>query len=69
MFICVCRAVTEQQIHEAVGRGACTLKDLRNELGIAQECGSCGRCAKECLRKARSAISCQTEEPVVFGLV
>jgi bacterioferritin-associated ferredoxin len=65
MFICVCRAITEQQIQEAAGRGVSTLKDLRNELGLAMDCGSCGRSAKECLRKARSAMSCQTEEAAV----
>jgi len=51
MFVCVCKAVTERQIEEAAAQGAHTLKDLRNALGIAQECGQCAAQAK-CYLKA-----------------
>jgi len=56
MFICVCKAVTEKDIHEAVKRGASTVRDLRDELGVAQECASCGRCARTCLQRAKLAV-------------
>ncbi len=29
MFVCVCSAVTESQIHQVVNSGAKTLRDLR----------------------------------------
>ncbi|MCM8612955.1 (2Fe-2S)-binding protein [Accumulibacter sp.] len=53
MYVCVCMAVTEQQIHEAARRGARTLHDLRRDLGVASECGSCATFARECLKKGR----------------
>ncbi len=55
MYVCVCRAVTDRQIREAAMRGARTLRDLRRELGIARECGSCAACARDCLRAAHAA--------------
>lgn len=60
MYVCVCAAVTDHQIHQAVQRGASRLQDLREDLGVAAECGRCASCAKQCLREARS----QVEQPV-----
>lgn len=52
MFVCVCRAVTERHIHEAVKGGASTLGDLRRELGVSSDCGQCAPCARQCLEEA-----------------
>lgn len=54
MYVCVCAAVTERQIHQAVREGASTLKDLRRDLGVTAECGRCAGCARQCLREARN---------------
>ena len=53
MYVCVCHAVTERQIHEAARNGAHTLKDLRRDLGVTSDCGRCASCARQCLREAR----------------
>jgi bacterioferritin-associated ferredoxin len=52
MYVCVCMAVTERQIHQAAQGGARTLKDLRRELGVSGECGQCAEQARRCLREA-----------------
>ncbi len=52
MYVCVCNAVTDSQIREAAQGGARTLRDLRRELGVTQDCGRCASCAHECLRQA-----------------
>jgi len=52
MYVCVCLAVTDRQIHQAAQEGAKTLKDLRRELGVTSECGRCATCARQCLRDA-----------------
>lgn len=52
MYICVCHAVTDRQIRQAVESGARNLKDLRRELGVARDCGRCASCAHECLKEA-----------------
>lgn len=51
MYICVCNAVTERQVKQAVKEGACSLRDLRDCLGVASECGRCAKSALDCLRE------------------
>ena len=53
MYFCVCKAVTERQIHQAVKDGARTLNDLRRVLGVASGCGQCAAYARQCLKEAR----------------
>lgn len=50
MYVCLCKAVTDSQIREAVAQGAGSMKDLANELGVATQCGKCGCDARELLR-------------------
>lgn len=56
MYVCVCRAVTEKNIRDAVQAGARSMKDLREQLGVSEDCGCCGSCAKQCLRDARNNL-------------
>ncbi len=56
MYVCICKGVTEREIHEAAGRGAHSLKDLRRELGVASECGKCAEDAKRCLKAALEKV-------------
>lgn len=55
MYVCVCNAVTDSQIREAAQGGARTLRDLRRQLGVTQDCGRCATCAHECLREANGS--------------
>lgn len=55
MYVCVCSAVTDGQIREAAQAGARTVRELREDLGVAAECGRCVRCAKECLDEVHTA--------------
>jgi bacterioferritin-associated ferredoxin len=57
MYVCICNGVTDRDIHEAVSRGARTVKDLRRELGVASDCGKCASCAREVLCEARSGTA------------
>ena len=52
MYVCVCRAVTDSHIRDAVKDGAQSLKDLRRILGVTQDCGRCASCARDCLQAA-----------------
>ncbi len=54
MYICVCQAVTDREIHQAARNGAKTLKDLRRDLGVGVDCGRCVSCARQCLKSVRS---------------
>jgi bacterioferritin-associated ferredoxin len=51
MYVCVCRAVTEKQVREAVQNGVRSMRGLREQLGVAAECGRCARCAQDILKE------------------
>jgi bacterioferritin-associated ferredoxin len=58
MYICVCNAVTENQVRSCVDAGAETLGDLQYELGVATCCGRCAETALEYLPGGRCSSVC-----------
>ncbi len=54
MFVCVCHAVTEQNIVDAVSQGANSMKELRLSLKVASQCGKCSQFAKNVLDQTLS---------------
>jgi bacterioferritin-associated ferredoxin len=54
MYVCICRAVTEGEIKAALDEGIRTMRELRQGLGVASECGKCGRCALRLLRQVEA---------------
>jgi len=57
MYICLCRGVTDSQIRQAVCQGACSIRELRQLLGVASQCGRCGQCAKSLIEQTRMDIT------------
>lgn len=53
MYICICNAVTEKQVHKAAEQGAQSLEDLQTGLGVATCCGQCADEACTALEGAR----------------
>lgn len=49
MIVCVCNAITERDIDDAVAEGAHNLESLQQALPIANQCGSCRCCAEACV--------------------
>ena len=43
MFVCICHAVRESDLVEAVQEGTVTFQDLRLALGCGRSCGHCKR--------------------------
>lgn len=60
MYICICKQVTDKQIKAAVDDGARSMSDLRNELGVASQCGQCNNCAKTLLKEYSANTVAQT---------
>lgn len=54
MYVCVCQAVTERQVREAVNQGISSMRGLREQLGVASECGRCARCAHGILKECKN---------------
>ncbi len=53
MYACLCRAIPEQRVREAVASGASTMSELRDMSGAGTGCGGClpslRRLLRECL--------------------
>ena len=47
MYICVCHAISDRQIREAVDRGAQSLNEVQAYLPVAGCCGRCEDSARE----------------------
>lgn len=52
MYVCLCAAVTESQIQDAIRGGATTMKQLRARLDVANCCGACEPVVRDCLKQA-----------------
>jgi bacterioferritin-associated ferredoxin len=52
MFVCVCNGITHRQIEEAIDRGATSLEDLTDALGVAAGCGTCAAFTRQLLSQA-----------------
>ena len=52
MYVCLCNAVTDRHIREAVAEGCGSMRDLQTTLGVAACCGKCAPCAREVLTDA-----------------
>lgn len=61
MYVCVCNAVSERAIREAVEGGVRTFDELRMQTGCATSCGCCEAVAiqvmEQCLRGTGPARS------------
>jgi bacterioferritin-associated ferredoxin len=47
MFVCVCHAVTDRDIHQAVDEGIQHIDQLEDRCGVGSGCGSCRTMAQE----------------------
>lgn len=52
MYVCVCNAITEGQIKNAIRDGANTMHQLRAELKVTTSCGTCADYVENCLQEA-----------------
>lgn len=73
MYVCVCKGVTDTHIRQAAGNGACRMRDLRDQLGVATQCGKCAQYAYGILKaaqaiKAECAMGRQEQTAPLFRL-
>ena len=57
MYICLCNAITDRQIVQAVKEGARSSEDLAQELGVGLCCGRCAECAHALLCETVSRLA------------
>mgnify|MGYP003596084662 CR=1 FL=1 len=51
MYICLCHAVTDRDIRQALEEGARGMRDLRKELKVGSQCGRCTCAARQEIRR------------------
>ena len=66
MYVCLCKGITDTQIRAAVEDGANSIREVRNSLGVASQCGKCGILAREIVREA---LTTNTDETQLFYAV
>ncbi len=54
MYVCLCKAVTQQQLQQAVADGR-NYAEIRETLGVGTDCGCCGQLAKNMVRQHSNA--------------
>ena len=54
MYVCVCRAVSDRKIRQAVEQGVCTLRGLKDQLGVGGVCGRCVPEARQLINQCRN---------------
>ena len=47
MIVCVCNAISEQEIKDWVELGGSSMSELSDDLGLGTYCGSCRDCARQ----------------------
>ncbi len=47
MYVCMCKAITDKQIIDAVDNGLQNFDEIQNDLGVGTNCGACREYAQE----------------------
>jgi bacterioferritin-associated ferredoxin len=55
MYVCICQQITCGQIRAAADQGINDIRELKQQLGVASQCGKCARCARGVLEQALGA--------------
>jgi len=55
MYVCLCKGITQKDIQDAVENGA-SLSDIRKNMGVASECGSCAQYTKQLVKQTQQEM-------------
>jgi bacterioferritin-associated ferredoxin len=58
MYVCVCNAVTDREICNAVEFGASSFEEVQATLGVATCCRRCTECASKVVASALERSAC-----------
>ena len=65
MIVCVCNAISDQEIKDWVELGGSTMSELSDDLGLGTCCGSCRDCASqivaESVRASTQAVDAEAD--------
>lgn len=64
MYVCLCHAVTDRQIKQAVVEGVCSLRQVQLCLRVGTNCGKCIPAAREVIGAALDATKLDNCAPL-----
>lgn len=56
MYVCICNAVSEKDVHRCVAAGACSTRQVKKACGWQPGCGSCTARLAEVIDRARVEV-------------
>lgn len=56
MYVCLCKGITDSAIRDAVYDGASSFREVRQNLGVATQCGKCACWAKDIVNETIQEI-------------
>lgn len=57
MYVCICEAVTQDEVRAEIRSGAHSVEDLGDRTGAGTNCGTCRERLQELLDAARSSAA------------
>ena len=57
MYVCICNAITDNEIRQAVELGACSFRQISDQLGVATCCGKCRQEACQVIKEHKVALA------------
>ena len=54
MYVCVCHAINETRVREAVAQGRTSVRALREHFDFGECCGKCNACMRELINEAQA---------------
>lgn len=55
MYVCICRAVSDKAVKREIDDGACTVRALKDRLGLGSVCGRCVPEARAMIEQATAS--------------
>lgn len=62
MYVCICNAVTERDIHQAVQQGISSVEQLSEVTSVSLVCGCCKSYAGQIIEEAMSSCKGKMEK-------
>ena len=62
MYVCICNAIKDSQVEQALYEGKLSISDLRQHLAFASRCGKCTRTMRDMLKEHLKVTRHRPEE-------
>ncbi len=62
MYICICNAIKDSQIEQALHEGKLSISELRQHLAFASRCGKCTSAMRDMLKEHLKATGIRADD-------